>query len=154
MASLTGTPVADLFGAATSVKGTDVAGTLGGQPVVGSGQTLTGAPGSSAEGLKVDITGGTVGDRGTVSFSQGYAYQLNNLATSFLGTDGILTNRSKGINDSIKAVATQRDKFSERLGDVEARYRAQFTRLDVSLSKLQSTQSYLTQQLAAIAANR
>ena len=154
MASLTGTPVADLFGAATSVKGTDVAGTLGGQPVVGSGQTLTGAPGSSAEGLKVDITGGTVGDRGTVSFSQGYAYQLNNLATAFLGTDGILTNRSKGINDSIKAVATQRDKFSERLGDVEARYRAQFTRLDVSLTKLQSTQSYLTQQLAAIAANR
>lgn len=154
LASLTGTPVSDLFGTATSEKGKDVAGTLGGQPVVGSGQTLTGAPGSATEGLKVEITGGTVGERGTVSFSQGYAYQLNNLATSFLGTDGILTNRSKGINDSIKDVATQRDKFSSKLTDIEARYRAQFTRLDVTLSSLQSTQTYLTQQLAAIAANR
>lgn len=152
--SLTGTQTNSLFGTATSVKGKDIAGTLGGQPVVGSGQTLTGAPGSAAEGLKIEVTGGMVGDRGTVSFSQGYAYQLNNMATSFLGTGGVLTNRSKGINDSIKAVADQRDKFSSKLNDIEARYRAQYSRLDVALNKLQGTQTYLTQQLAAIAANR
>lgn len=54
----------------------------------------------------------------------------------------------------MKSVADQRDKFSAKLTDIEARYRAQFTRLDVSLSAMQSTQTYLTQQLAAIAANR
>ncbi|MCA1861089.1 flagellar filament capping protein FliD [Janthinobacterium lividum] len=150
----TGTGIENLFGAATPVKGTDVAGTLGGQPVTGSGQTLTGAPGSPAEGLKIEVTGGVTGSRGTVSFSQGYAYQLNNLATAFLGTDGMITNKSKGINDSIKSVAEQRDRFSAKLTDIEARYRAQYSRLDVSLNKLQGTQTYLTQQLAAIAANR
>ncbi|MFZ4873979.1 flagellar filament capping protein FliD [Janthinobacterium sp. Mn2066] len=154
LSSGTGTGFDTLFGTATPVKGADVAGTLGGQPVVGSGQTLTGAPGSAADGLKIEVTGGTTGPRGTVSFSQGYAYQLNNLATSFLGTDGMITNRSKSINDSIKNVADQRDKFSAKLTDIEARYRAQFTRLDVTLSSLQSTQTYLTQQLASIAANR
>lgn len=150
----TGTPPSNIFGAATPVKGTDVAGTIGGQPVIGSGQTLTGAPGSDADGLKVEITGGGIGDRGTVSFSQGYAYQLNNMAKAFLGTDGMITNRSKGLNDSINDVAKQRDKFSDKLTTIEARYRAQYTRLDVSLNKLQGTQTYLTQQLAAIAANR
>ncbi|MGK5028236.1 flagellar filament capping protein FliD [Janthinobacterium sp. MDT1-19] len=150
----TGTGTETLFGAAKPVKGADVAGTLGGQPVVGSGQTLTGAPGSQAEGLKIEVTGGTTGSRGTVSFSQGYAYQLNNLATSFLGTKGMITGRTSGINETLKSVAAQRDKFSAKLTDIEARYRAQYSRLDVSLNKLQGTQTYLTQQLAAIAANR
>ncbi|KAB8057057.1 flagellar filament capping protein FliD [Janthinobacterium sp. FT14W] len=154
VSSGTGTGIDTLFGTAKPVKGTDVAGTLGGQPVVGSGQTLTGAPGSPAEGLKIEVTGGTTGPRGTVSFSQGYAYQLNNLATSFLGTDGMITGRTNGINETLKSVAAQRDKFSAKLTDIEARYRAQYTRLDVTLSKLQSTQTYLTQQLASIAANR
>ncbi|WP_226939862.1 flagellar filament capping protein FliD [Janthinobacterium rivuli] len=154
VSSGTGTAPSALFGASVPVKGADVAGTLGGQPVIGSGQTLTGAAGSPAEGLKIEVTGGTTGSRGTVSFSQGYAYQLNNLATSFLGTDGMITNRSKGLNETIKNIATQRDKFSEKLTDIEARYRAQYSRLDVTLSKMTSTQNYLTQQLAAIAANR
>ena len=150
----TGTTSETVFGTAKPVKGADVAGTLGGQPVIGSGQTLTGAPGSSSEGLKIEVTGGTIGPRGTVSFSQGYAYQLNNLATSFLGTDGMITGRTNGINETLKSVAAQRDKFSEKLTAIEARYRAQFSRLDVSLSAMQTTQTYLTQQLAAIAANR
>ena len=155
VASVTGTGVESLIGAGvTPTKGTDVAGTIGGQPVVGSGQTLTGAPGSPADGLKVEVTGGGVGDRGTVSFSQGYAYQLNNLATSFLGTDGLITGRTKGINNSIKDVADQRQRFADKLDTIEARYRAQYSRLDVTLSKLTSTQTYLTQQLASIAANR
>ena len=150
----TGTGIESLFGTAKPVKGADVAGTLGGQPVIGSGQTLTGAPGSPAEGLKIEVTGGVTGSRGTVSFSQGYAYQLNNLATSFLGTGGMITGRTNGINETLKSVAAQRDKFSSKLNDIEARYRAQYSRLDVSLNKLQGTQTYLTQQLAAIAANR
>ncbi|MNW21730.1 Flagellar hook-associated protein 2 [compost metagenome] len=66
----------------------------------------------------------------------------------------MITNRSKGLNETIKSIATQRDKFSDKLNDIETRYRAQYSRLDVTLSRLTSTQSYLTQQLAAIAANR
>ncbi|WP_230520776.1 flagellar filament capping protein FliD [Janthinobacterium sp. EB271-G4-7A] len=155
VASVTGTGVESLIGTGiTPTKGTDVAGTIGGQPVIGSGQTLTGAPGSPADGLKVEVTGGGLGDRGTVSFSQGYAYQLNNMAASFLGTDGLITGRTAGINNSIKDVADQRQRFADKLNTIEARYRAQYSRLDVTLSKLTSTQTYLTQQLASIAANR
>jgi flagellar hook-associated protein 2 len=36
---------------------------------------------------------------------------------------------------------------------IEARYRKQFTALDQLVTSMQSTQNYLTQQLAAIAAN-
>ncbi|WP_317203124.1 flagellar filament capping protein FliD [Janthinobacterium sp.] len=153
LASQSGTPISDLFGAAVPVAGNDVAGTLGGQAVTGSGQTLTGAAGSAADGLKIQITGGAVGDRGTVSFSQGYAYQLNNLSTSFMGTNGLISNKSVGINSSIKDLAKQSDTFSQKLTGIEARYRAQYTRLDVVMASMQTTTTFLTQQLSAIAKN-
>ncbi len=124
------------------VKGADVAGTIGGQPVIGAGQTLTGAPGSPAEGLKIEVTGGTIGSRGTVSFSQGYAYQLNNLATVLPGhrrPDHQPHHRPQQKRQ--RSSPTQRDEFSDKLTDIEARYRAQYSRLDVTLSKMTTTQS-------------
>jgi flagellar hook-associated protein 2 len=153
LSDVSGTTVAELFGTPVSTAGLDVAGTLGGHPVVGSGQSLTGAAGTEVEGLKVDVTGGAIGDRGTVSFSQGYAYQLNNLSTAFLAKTGLINSRTEGLNRTIKDIASQRQKFEDKLDDIEARYRKQYTALDVTLSQMQSTQAYLTQQLAALAAN-
>ncbi len=150
---LTGTDSAAVFGDATAVEGLDVAGTLGGHAVVGSGQTLTGKAGTDVEGLKIEVTGGTIGDHGTVSFSQGYAYQLNNLATTLLGKTGPITSRTDGLNSSIKSVAKQRQNFADKLTTIEARYRAQYAKLDASLASMQTTANYLTQQLAALASN-
>jgi flagellar hook-associated protein 2 len=148
----TGTDPATMFGASTPTVGVDIAGTLGGQSFTGSGQTLSGAAGSSMDGLKLTVSGGVTGDRGSITFSQGYAYQLTNLADNFIGTDGTVTASAAGINSSIKDVAAQRLKFSDSLTAIEARYRTQYTALDVSIASMQSTQTYLTTQLAAIAA--
>lgn len=154
ISSVTGTGVADIFGGATPVKGNDVQGTIGGVAATGNGQTLTAAAGSAAEGIQLTIKSGDVGDRGTVTFSQGYAYQLTNLAATFTGKGSVLQNKTDGLNVNIKSVSDQRDKFNDRLTTIEKRYRAQFTALDTMLASMQSTQNYLTQQLASIAANR
>jgi len=153
IAYVTGTKLDAVFGSADAKKGSDVVGSIGGVAATGNGQTLTAAAGSPAEGIQISIKSGDKGDRGTVTFSQGYAYQLTNLAATFVGKDSILQGKTDGLNSSVKSVADQRDKFSTRLTAVEARYRAQFNALNTMLSSMQSTQSYLTQQLAAIAAN-
>src|SRR5436190_1177876 len=85
LSSVAGTAVSDVFGNASPVAGVDVVGSLGGVIVTGSGQTLTGAGGTDADGLKVEVTGGATGDRGFVNYSQGYAHGLNALAGTFLG---------------------------------------------------------------------
>jgi flagellar hook-associated protein 2 len=154
IASVTGTQVSDIFGGAAPAAGTDVEGTIGGVAATGNGQVLTAADGSKAAGIQLTINSGAAGDRGTVSFSQGYAYALTNLAASFTGKNSLLASKTDGLNASIKAVADQRDRFSQHLTQVEAMYRAQFTSLDTMIQSMQTTQSYLTQQLAAIAANR
>jgi len=154
IAAVTGTPVGDIFGGAAPVKGTDVEGTIGGTAATGDGQLLTAADGSKAAGIQISVTSGTVGDRGTVTFSQGYAYALTSLATSFTGKNSLLSSKTDGLNAGIKNIATRRDQFSKHLTEVEAMYRAQFTSLDSMITSMQGTQSYLTQQLAALAANR
>ena len=151
VSSTAGTSYANIFGAASSVDGVDIAGTLGGQPAKGSGQILTAAAGTDADGLKVEVTGGATGARGTVGFSQGYAYQLNNLASNYLGANGFIAGRTTGLGTTLKDISAQKDTINARLVDIEKRYRAQYTALDTSISSLTSTSSFLTQQFAALA---
>ncbi|MES2741309.1 MAG: flagellar filament capping protein FliD [Pseudomonadota bacterium] len=148
-----GSTVASLFGAATPSVGVDVAGTIGGFAAEGDGQSLTGSAGAATAGLKLDIKGDTLGARGDIGFSQGYAYQLNNLSATFLGSTGYIAGRTTGLNSSIKTIAKQRDDFSAKLVDIEARYRKQYTALDTAISSMSTTASFLTQQFAAMSKN-
>lgn len=146
-----GTALATVFGSGASVDGKDVAGTIGGYTATGDGQTLTGAAGAPIEGLKLTITGDTTGSRGGFGFSQGYAYQLNTLAAGYLGADGAITSRTKGLNNTVKDIEKQKTAFNDRLADIEKRYRAQYSALDTSIASMNTTASFLTQQFAAMA---
>lgn len=128
--------------------GLDVAGTINGMAATGSGQYLTGSTGNDADGLKLLVSGGGTGSRGSVYFSKGYAYQLDNLVDDFLGSSGSITSRTNGINASITDIGKRRETLSRRLVDIESRYRAQFTSLDTLISSMRKTSDYLTQQLA------
>ncbi|MYN30398.1 flagellar filament capping protein FliD [Duganella levis] len=151
--SATGTDPSAIFGTGASVDGVDVAGTIGGYSATGKGQTLTGSAGGPVDGLKLTVKGDTTGARGTFGFSQGYAYMLNTLSAGYLGSTGTITSRTKGLNASVTDIATQRASFASRLTDIEKRYRAQYTALDTAVASMNSTQQFLTQQLAQLAAN-
>jgi flagellar hook-associated protein 2 len=143
-----GTAQADLFGVQVETTGVDVAGSIGGISATGSGQTLTGT--GDAKGLTITVNGGAATTRGTIKFSRGYAYELDKLVSQMLEDDSLIDGRVDGVNASIKDIGTRRSSMERRLATVEARYRAQFTALDVMISRMQSTSSYLTQQLANI----
>jgi flagellar hook-associated protein 2 len=149
--SVSGSAATDLFGAApVATAGKDVAGTIGGVTASGEGQRLSAADGSPAAGLVLDVNGGSIGSRGTVSVARGYAARLNGLLQGLLGEDGAIASRKNGINATIKDVDEQRDALNRRLTLIEQRYRAQFTALDTLLSSMQSTSAFLTQQLAQL----
>jgi flagellar hook-associated protein 2 len=150
--SLGGNAESTLFGGTpTSVMGLDVNGTIGNNPAVGSGQTLTGAAGSPTAGLALDVTGGIIGARGSVTFSQGYADQLDTQLTSLLGTNGPISVESKGLNNDIASINTQIAALNQTLAAQRANYMAEFQALDTTISSLDATQTFLTQQLASLA---
>ena len=134
----------------TVLTGLDVAGTINGVGATGSGQVLTSGVGGPAAGLAVTVAGGALGGRGTVNYSQGYAYQFEQLSTSMLSAGGALAVRTDGIAASIKSLGKDQANLSARLAMIEKRYRAQFTALDLTVSKMNTTSTFLAQQLAQI----
>ncbi len=98
--------------------------------------------------MKVSITGGATGDRGTIGFARGYADLLDKLVGRMLENDGLVDGRMDGINASIKELGSRREALASRLVQIEKRYRAQFTALDTMLASMTQTSNYLQQQLA------
>jgi flagellar hook-associated protein 2 len=76
---------------------------------------------------------------------------LNTMSTGYLGGTGTIASRTTGLNASVAAVAKQKADFSSRLTDIEKRYRDEYTALDTTVASLNSTATFLTQQLAALA---
>jgi len=143
-----GNGMASLFGTPATSGGMDVVGTVNGANATGSGQSLTGATGNASEGLMLRINGGALGARGNVTYSTGYAYQINEYLDTVLRDDGSLKTRTAGIDSSIKSLDKRQEQLEARLAQTEKRYRAQFSALDTMLSSMNSTSAFLTQQLA------
>ena len=65
-----------------------------------------------------------------------------------LDDDGAFDDRSAGLETRTGSIEDQRLALDRRMAQVEERYRAQFTALDVLVAGMQSTSSFLAQQLA------
>ncbi|MEC5396294.1 flagellar filament capping protein FliD [Uliginosibacterium sp. H1] len=83
----------------------------------------------------------------------GFGKQIDSKISDFLGTEGVLTSRTDGINKTITNYTKRIEALEVRMETIEARYRRQFSALDTMVASYTSTGNYLTQQLAALAAN-
>ncbi len=82
--------------------------------------------------------------------NEGIAVFFNVAMKSEVGYAGLIATRTSGIGASIKDIGTARDALNARLTKVEARYRAQFTALDVVVTNMNKTSQYLTQMIASL----
>lgn len=143
-----GNAAAGLFGTPARMVGLNVAGTIGGLAATAIGQQLTGAAGGATDGLVIKVNSGATGSRGLINFSAGYASTLTDIVSKFLNSDGLLKNKTDGLNSTVARLTQQQSDINLRLAIIEKNYRAQFTALDKKISQLSSTSSFLTQQLA------
>lgn len=84
------------------------------------------------------------------SSENGLAKKFDNTLKEYLASDGPLSSRLNGVNKSIADIANQRKALNVRLAALESRYRKQFTAMDALVGQLQSTGSFLTQQLKSL----
>lgn len=87
----------------------------------------------------------------STSTGQGFGYKTDVLLGRILSPVGILNEKTKSINESIGDIGEQRTKLNSRMDAIENRYYKQFSALDVALSNMTKTSTYLTQQLSAMA---
>jgi flagellar hook-associated protein 2 len=87
------------------------------------------------------------------SSADGVGTRLAKVTEDMLGSTGVFKSRTDGLNATIASLGKSQDRMELQLAQTEKRYRAQFTALDSMMVNMQSMNSYLTQQLAALAAN-
>ena len=126
---------------------TSISATIDGQAATVSGTIITGATGTDAEGLQLEILGGSTGSLGSVAYGIGIASQLDSLLTDLLASDGLIDTRLTGINASVADITSQREALQLRATSLEALYRAQFNNLETLISELNTTQSFLNAAL-------
>jgi flagellar hook-associated protein 2 len=140
-----GASASTIFGSSiTQTAGTDVQGTIGGYAATGSGQVLTASAGNAA-GLQIQVTGTSTGSLGTVSYSQGYASQLNTLINTVTGSTGAIAAATNALNSQVTALQSQEASTQAYINQVYQKYQTQFTALSAALVQLQSTSSFLQQ---------
>jgi len=93
---------------------------------------------SDADGVKEMI----VGDGKTTGITTTIATNL----TGWLSTTGIVQAATDGVSKTLNQLTDQYNEMSTRIDNMVARYKTQFTALDVLMSSLNQTSSYLTQQ--------
>ncbi|KNC08365.1 flagellar capping protein [Pantoea sp. RIT-PI-b] len=93
---------------------------------------------SDADGVKEMI----VGDGKTTGITTTIATNL----TGWLSSTGIVQAATDGVSKTLNDLTDQYNTMSTRIDNMVARYKAQFTQLDVLMSSLNQTSSYLTQQ--------
>lgn len=141
------------FSVGAGTQGQDVAGKIGGQEAVGRGQFLTGAPGTASEGLQLKITGGALGERGSVTLVRGVADRLDDLIQKLTDTQGPLGGKMEGLNQRLAKLAEQERHLSERMDRLEAFYLKKFNAMDQLVAKLKASSEALAQQLKALQPN-
>ncbi|MGR9116847.1 MAG: flagellar filament capping protein FliD, partial [Gammaproteobacteria bacterium] len=133
---------------AVGVDGADVAGTIGGVVAEGDGQYLT-AP----NGLKLLIEGGVSGDLGAVNFSRGLMERLDAVLGGLLDSDGSLVAKTEGLQKSLDLINEERLDLDDKIAKFEERLLSRFNAMDAMLGQIQSTGSFLSQQLASLPYN-
>lgn len=78
----------------------------------------------------------------------GLSNKLADVLERYAGADGILDNRTSGLRSRIDRIDDDRERLANRLESVEARYRAQFTAMDILVAQLSNIGNFLGQQLA------
>lgn len=102
--------------------------------------------------LKKDASG--VGDMFTGDGKNtGVTTTIGNNLTSWLSTTGIIQAAKDGVSKTLNNLTDQYNAASDRIDTMMARYKAQFTQLDVLMNSLNSTSSYLTQQFDTSSSN-
>ena len=79
----------------------------------------------------------------------GFGKRFRVMTGAMLGIDGSLTTRTDGLAKQLQRNQTDQDNMNVRLTGIEARMRAQYTALDATMAQLNSSSSYITQQLAS-----
>jgi flagellar hook-associated protein 2 len=134
---------------ATNINyGTDCAGTINGVPATGAGQTLSGATGTDAEGLRLIVTATAPVASATMTINPGIGPQAATLVKGMTDSvTGSLTGEVTSLQTTIDNLNASITETNDRLATRRARYQQQFQAMEQSISQSNTMGTYMTAQI-------
>ena len=87
---------------------------------------------------------------GVAALTAAIGKAIDSAATSILGSSGPISSQTNSINRSIKDIGSRRTNLQHRIQLVQQRYQKQFGALDLLLTSMNQTSTFLTAQLDGI----
>ncbi|MEA1988952.1 MAG: flagellar filament capping protein FliD, partial [Pseudomonadota bacterium] len=110
-----------------------------------SDYAVLGSEPADVRGLEFEILGGTVGSRGDIVFSQGFASRLDETIKNLLSADsGLVSNRIDSLTSKNEDYEEKRETLDIRYERLLLKYQMQFSSLQSLLSSTQQTSDFLT----------
>ena len=80
------------------------------------------------------------------SSDNGIATRLDNIVNEYVKTNGLIDGKTEGLTETINDINTDLTDLQRQLDSLEERLRTQFTALDLVVTQLNATSTFLTQQ--------
>jgi flagellar capping protein FliD len=104
-----------------------------------------------SSGIRLKITGGSIGQRGSVTYITGFADQLNEMLLGMLDkNNGLITNKQGSLDTDKETLLAKRTALDARMSAQEAILKSTFLYNDALVSKLNSTGDFIKQQFEAM----
>ncbi len=98
--------------------------------------------------------GGALGDRGTVTLVRGVMNRIDQALNNALSFGGLFANKQTSLEAQAKELEDQKTAFDARMTALQTRLQTQFAAADALISQLNSTSTFLSQQLSALREQR
>lgn len=99
----------------------------------------------AVRGLEFEVLGGATGARGTMTFSQGFASQLEQTINNLFEKDGgLISQRIGGLNDRLEHYSDKAKDIDVRYERLLMKYQMQFSALQSLMTSSQQTRDYLS----------
>lgn len=80
--------------------------------------------------------------------TQGFGRKVKAFADGLLETDGLLSTKTSALQASLKRNDLEQEKVNDRAARAEVRYLAQYNAMDAAVAKLNSLNTFVTQQIS------
>ncbi|WP_354624016.1 flagellar filament capping protein FliD [Psychromonas sp. MME2] len=143
------------------INGVDAEGLIDGVAAFGDGQYLLSQDGKS-NGIKLLIEGGALGSRGTVTYAEGVTKLMNDVLAGIIDanissstgdiekSNTIIDGKIDSLYKKINTIDEQQTAVNYRMDKLEARLYKDFNAMDMAVSSLNNTMSYLKATLDAL----
>ena len=83
-----------------------------------------------------------------VDATEGFGLKVKKFAEGLNATEGLMSNKAAGIQRQIDRNSTEQERITTRASRVETRLLAQYNAMDASVGKLNSLNTFITQQIS------